>query len=123
MTVHSNSSKATASSNTTPPETREPIAIVGIGAMFPKAVNHAAFWRNIREGVDAISETPDSHWQPEDYYDADPSKPDKTCPLLPRSMFCLRRFSDSGRISQRSGENESDVARPRATNSPMACSI
>ena len=56
----------------------KPIAIVGIGCLFPKAANVKEFWANIREGVDAISEVPDSHWKPEDYFDADPGAADMT---------------------------------------------
>ncbi len=56
----------------------KPIAIVGIGCLFPKAANVREFWTNIREGVDAISEVPDSHWKPEDYFDADPGAADMT---------------------------------------------
>ncbi|MEE8339279.1 MAG: SDR family NAD(P)-dependent oxidoreductase, partial [Xanthomonadales bacterium] len=56
----------------------KPVAIVGIGCLFPKAANVNEFWTNIREGVDAISEVPDSHWKPEDYFDADPGAADMT---------------------------------------------
>ncbi|GFN33269.1 type I polyketide synthase [Paenibacillus xylaniclasticus] len=34
--------------------TREPVAIVGIGCRFPGANGPAAFWRLLREGVDAV---------------------------------------------------------------------
>lgn len=54
------------------------IAIVGMGCLFPKANYLGAFWANIKHGVDAIIETPESHWRPEDYYDADPKRPDFT---------------------------------------------
>ena len=54
------------------------IAIVGMGCLFPKANHLGAFWANIKHGVDAIIETPESHWRPEDYYDADPKRPDFT---------------------------------------------
>ncbi|MEE2888761.1 MAG: beta-ketoacyl synthase N-terminal-like domain-containing protein, partial [Planctomycetota bacterium] len=60
---------------TTPPE---PIAIIGIGCMFPKAKDLENYWANIREGVDGITETPKTHWRTEDYYDANPDAPDKT---------------------------------------------
>ncbi len=54
------------------------IAIVGMGCLFPKANHLGAYWANIKHGVDAIIETPESHWRPEDYYDADPKRPDFT---------------------------------------------
>ncbi|MEO1273268.1 MAG: polyketide synthase, partial [Myxococcota bacterium] len=56
----------------------EPIAIVGMGCMFPGARDLASFWSNIVEGVDAIGDLPPTHWNPEDLYDPDPSAPDKT---------------------------------------------
>ncbi|WP_119731279.1 beta-ketoacyl synthase N-terminal-like domain-containing protein [Thermomonospora amylolytica] len=46
-----------------------PIAIVGIGAVFPKAGTARAFWSNIRAGVDAITDVPPHRWDPEVYYD------------------------------------------------------
>ena len=55
-----------------------PLAIVGIGCLFPKANDATAYWTNIREGVDAIGDIPDSHWKPEDYFDSDPGVPDMT---------------------------------------------
>ena len=55
-----------------------PLAIVGIGCLFPKADNTEAFWANIREGVDAVGDIPASHWKPSDYFDGDPATPDMT---------------------------------------------
>ncbi|MFL5339134.1 MAG: beta-ketoacyl synthase N-terminal-like domain-containing protein, partial [Gemmataceae bacterium] len=54
------------------------LAIVGIGCLFPKANGLGAFWANLKNGVDAITEVPPSHWDPADYFDADPKKPDLT---------------------------------------------
>jgi PfaD family protein len=56
----------------------EPIAIVGMGAMFPEAPNLQAFWRLLRMGKDAVGEVPATHWSVADYYDPDPRAPDKT---------------------------------------------
>jgi len=56
----------------------EPLAIVGIGCMFPKAASAKAFWSNIKEGVDAITEIPATHWKPSDYFDQDKTAPDMT---------------------------------------------
>lgn len=39
--------------------TNEPIAIIGIGCRFPKARGPAAYWRLLREGVDAIRPVPE----------------------------------------------------------------
>ena len=54
-----------------------PIAIVGIGCIFPQAEDKVAFWSNIRSGRDAITEVPASHWRPEDYFNPDPKAPDQ----------------------------------------------
>jgi acyl transferase domain-containing protein/NAD(P)-dependent dehydrogenase (short-subunit alcohol dehydrogenase family)/acyl carrier protein len=56
----------------------EPVAIIGIGAMFPKANDTHSYWANIKGGVDAIDNIPETHWRPEDYFDADPKRPDFT---------------------------------------------
>ncbi len=57
---------------------QSPIAIVGIGCLFPKAENARRFWANIKTGVDAITEIPASHWLPEEHYDKNPKRPDMT---------------------------------------------
>ncbi len=54
------------------------LAIIGIGCLFPKAGNVNEYWSNIREGVDAITDIPDSHWNPEDYFDSNQKTPDMT---------------------------------------------
>ncbi|MBE9536548.1 MAG: acyltransferase domain-containing protein, partial [Proteobacteria bacterium] len=53
-----------------------PIAIVGIGAIFPDAKDTETFWSNIKNGIDSIKDVPESHWRPEDYFDEDPKSPD-----------------------------------------------
>jgi len=53
-----------------------PLAIVGMGGIFPQAENLMQFWRNIRDGVDSITDIPSSHWNPDELYDPDPKKPD-----------------------------------------------
>jgi acyl transferase domain-containing protein/NAD(P)-dependent dehydrogenase (short-subunit alcohol dehydrogenase family) len=55
-----------------------PLAIVGLSALFPKSDDADQFWSNIRQGVDAISEVPATHWNPDDYFDSDPKSPDMT---------------------------------------------
>ena len=47
---------------------RHPIAIVGVGALFPGSVDAAAFWRNIVEGKDLVTEVPPP---PEKYRDVE----------------------------------------------------
>jgi phosphopantetheine--protein transferase-like protein len=46
----------------------EDVAIVGIGAVFPGAGDAAAFWGNIRTGVDAVTEVPSHRWDQSVYY-------------------------------------------------------
>ncbi|MBI5591569.1 MAG: SDR family NAD(P)-dependent oxidoreductase [Deltaproteobacteria bacterium] len=53
-----------------------PIAIIGIGCIFPKSPNAKGFWRLIVHGHDAITDVPPTHWSPEDYFDPDPKTPD-----------------------------------------------
>ena len=55
-----------------------PVAIIGMGCLFPGAEGLRRFWANIRDGVDAIREIPETHWNPDDYHDADPKAPDRT---------------------------------------------
>ncbi|TYC08229.1 beta-ketoacyl synthase N-terminal-like domain-containing protein [Actinomadura syzygii] len=50
---------------------REPIAIVGAGAVFPGAGSAAELWRNVLAGVDAITDVPAGRWDPALYYDPD----------------------------------------------------
>ncbi|MRH88307.1 acyltransferase domain-containing protein [Nocardia sp. SYP-A9097] len=57
---------------------RDPIAIVGMSGLLPKARNHREYWQNIIDGVDCTEEVPSSRWKLDDYYDADRSVPDKT---------------------------------------------
>ena len=58
--------------------TQPPLAVVGISALFPKASNAEEFWSNIRRGIDAITEIPTTHWNPDDYFDSNPKSPDMT---------------------------------------------
>ncbi|MDD2310205.1 MAG: SDR family NAD(P)-dependent oxidoreductase [Desulfuromonadaceae bacterium] len=54
------------------------LAIIGIGCHFPLAEDSAAYWTNIREGIDAITDIPATHWHVADYYDQNPATPDMT---------------------------------------------
>ena len=57
----------------------QPLAIVGISCLFPKADDLQAYWANIKNGVNAITPVPaGSHWNAADYFDADPKSPDRT---------------------------------------------
>ncbi len=56
----------------------EPIAVIGMGALFPGSNNAPSFWQNIVDGTDLITQIPPNHWLIADYYDPDPKAPDKT---------------------------------------------
>ena len=53
-----------------------PVAVIGMGALFPKSTGVNEYWRLIFRGKDAITEVPASHWSAQDYYDPDPKRPD-----------------------------------------------
>jgi len=55
-----------------------PLAIIGLGCLFPKAADRDEYWANIKNGVDAITDIPASHWAAADYFDSDPKRPDLT---------------------------------------------
>ncbi len=55
-----------------------PIAIVGIGTLFPGSSHVSGFWRDIVTGRDLITEVPPTHWIIADHYDPDPAAADKT---------------------------------------------
>lgn len=55
-----------------------PIAVIGMGSVFPQAHNTSEYWDNILRKIDCIVDVPASRWKIEDYYDPDPSTPDKT---------------------------------------------
>ena len=57
---------------------QSPIAIVGMSCLFPGASGLREYWANVRDGVDAITDVPASHWSVGDYFDADPKAPDMT---------------------------------------------
>ncbi len=61
-------------------KTRElaPIAIIGLAGIFPEAENLDQYWENILHEVNCIREVPPSRWSIADYYNPDPSTPDKS---------------------------------------------
>ncbi len=57
----------------------DPIALIGIGCRLPGHANSpAAFWQNLLDGVDAITEVPPDRWNAKAFYDPHPSRPGKT---------------------------------------------
>ena len=57
---------------------KPPVAIVGVSALFPGSSDLEGFWRDIVSGTDMIREIPPNYWLIDDYYDPDPTAPDKT---------------------------------------------
>ncbi len=56
-----------------------PVAIIGMGCIFPESRNLKEFWHLLFNGIDAVSAIPEtSHWQVKDYFDKDPACPDHT---------------------------------------------
>jgi len=56
----------------------EPLAVVGLGCLFPGSSDRHGYWAGIRGGKDQIGDVPDGYWNPDDYHDQDPSSPDRT---------------------------------------------
>ncbi len=56
----------------------KPLAIIGMGCLFPKADSRESFWRVLRKGEDCITEIPPTHWSAADLYDGDKQSPDRT---------------------------------------------
>ena len=57
---------------------QSPIAVVGLSAILPGSHYDAFFWQDIVNGVDHVTEVPDSHWLVSDYYNESLSAADKT---------------------------------------------
>ena len=55
------------------------VAVVGIGCRFPGgASSPEAFWKLLRDGVDAITETPPDRWNLDQFYSPNEVRPGKT---------------------------------------------
>ncbi|UII31930.1 SDR family NAD(P)-dependent oxidoreductase [Fulvivirga ulvae] len=52
----------------------DPIVIVGLSGRYPEAANIEAYWRNLRDGKDCITEVPKDRWDWEEYYSEDRTK-------------------------------------------------
>ncbi|MCQ2410788.1 MAG: acyltransferase domain-containing protein, partial [Elusimicrobiaceae bacterium] len=55
----------------------EPIAVIGIGAIMPGALNKDEFWNNIQTGKYCITEIPASYWDYKLFYSPDHKAEDK----------------------------------------------
>jgi acyl transferase domain-containing protein/nucleoside-diphosphate-sugar epimerase len=56
----------------------EPIAIIGLSAIMPKAASVGEFWRNIVTGADCLEDVPETRWRLSDYFSQNASERDKT---------------------------------------------
>jgi len=56
----------------------EPIAIVGLAGRYPEAPDLDAFWRNLRDGRDSVTEVPARRWDHRAYFDEVKGTPGKT---------------------------------------------
>ncbi|MFA5861262.1 MAG: beta-ketoacyl synthase N-terminal-like domain-containing protein, partial [Candidatus Thermoplasmatota archaeon] len=61
---------------TSPPE--EAVAIIGVGAILPRANDAKKFWENVLGKVNSMIEVPHDRWDPAIHYDPDPAAIDKT---------------------------------------------
>ena len=61
----------------------EPVAVIGMAVLLPGAPDLDTYWRNLRDGVDAISETPPDRWEP-DLYRPEARATD------PEAIYCRR---------------------------------
>ncbi len=60
------------------PASHDEIAIVGVAGRYPQADDLAAFWDNLRGGVDSIVEVPSDRWDHSRYFDPDKERAGKT---------------------------------------------
>ncbi|MFJ3307787.1 beta-ketoacyl synthase N-terminal-like domain-containing protein [Streptomyces sp. NPDC086549] len=64
---------------------QKPVAIVGMAVLLPGAPDLDTYWRNLRDGVDAIEDVPEGRW------DADYYRPGTaTGPAVPDQVYCRR---------------------------------
>ncbi|MFT6215679.1 MAG: polyketide-type polyunsaturated fatty acid synthase PfaA, partial [Roseivirga sp.] len=57
---------------------KNPVAVIGMSAMFADAKNIEEFWTNIIQSKDSIKDVPPNRWLIDDYFDEDMTAPDKT---------------------------------------------
>ncbi len=55
-----------------------PIAVIGVGTLFPGSPEADGFWKDIVAGRDCFGDVPATHWLIDDYYDPDQTRPGKT---------------------------------------------
>ena len=53
----------------------EPIAIVGLSGRYPESINIEAYWNNLKNGKDCVTEVPKQRWDWRNFYNEDKSNP------------------------------------------------
>ncbi|MFD5793957.1 beta-ketoacyl synthase N-terminal-like domain-containing protein [Streptomyces diastatochromogenes] len=56
-------------------EPQTPVAVVGMAVLLPGAAGLDAYWRNLRDGVDAIGDVPDGRWDAGYYHPGSAAEP------------------------------------------------
>ena len=83
---------------------KEKIAIVGIGCVFPDAVDFTEYWRNIIEGKCSIHDISGEFWEAEEFYDPDPKAEDKVYSVMGATVapieFDTKEFGISPKVMQ-----------------------
>ncbi|MDT0268347.1 SDR family NAD(P)-dependent oxidoreductase [Streptomyces sp. DSM 44915] len=51
------------------------IAVIGLAGRYPHAANPDAFWENLRQGVDSVTEVPARRWDPAPFFDPEKGRP------------------------------------------------
>ncbi|MFF5146445.1 beta-ketoacyl synthase N-terminal-like domain-containing protein [Streptomyces sp. NPDC013157] len=64
---------------------RTPVAIVGMAVLLPGAAGLDAYWQNLLNGTDAITDVPDGRWDAEYYRPGS-----ATGPAVPDQVYCRR---------------------------------
>ena len=75
----------------TRPDPTEPIAIVGMDCIFPKAPDRDAFWKNILDKVDAVTAAPPD-WNAADYLDEESGSNDRVYTSMGGFLGDLAKF-------------------------------
>lgn len=52
----------------------EPIAIIGLSGRYPESIDIEAYWNNLKNGKDCVTEVPKQRWDWRDFYNEDKSK-------------------------------------------------
>jgi acyl transferase domain-containing protein/acyl carrier protein len=73
----------------------EPIAVVGVACRFPNAADPDAFWRLLRDGIDAITEMPPGRWDTAALFDPEISAPGKMTTRWGGYLDQIDRFEPS----------------------------